>query len=100
MPLVMLVPIAIVMFACGYLLQAGLINAFITRPEHSQFLLLVAIAIHITTSLLVGLLYGTMLPMLPRVNPVMLAISLSFIVSYFAASFFLHARQALRARRS
>src|SRR6185312_17199719 len=36
-PLVMLVPIAAVMFALGYLLQAGVINAFITRPEHSQF---------------------------------------------------------------
>jgi branched-chain amino acid transport system permease protein len=55
-PLVMLVPIAIVMFACGYLLQAGLINAFITRPEHSQFLLLVAIAIIIVNVLLI--LYG------------------------------------------
>jgi phosphatidylcholine synthase len=41
-----------------------------------------------------------MLPMLPRVNQVMLAISLSFIVYYFAASFFLHARQALEARHS
>jgi branched-chain amino acid transport system permease protein len=55
-PLVMLVPIAIVMFACGYLLQAGLINAFITRPEHSQFLLLVAIAIIIVNVLLI--VYG------------------------------------------
>jgi len=55
-PLVMLVPIAAVMFALGYLLQAGLINAFITRPEHSQFLLLVAIAIIIANVLLI--LYG------------------------------------------
>ena len=44
-PLIMLVPIAAVLFCFGYVLQAGLINPFITRPEHSQFLLLLAIAI-------------------------------------------------------
>jgi len=44
-PLLMLAPIAAVLFAFGYVLQAGLINAFITRPEHTQFLLLVALAI-------------------------------------------------------
>ncbi len=32
-PLVMLVPIAAVLFALGYGLQAGLINRFVTRPE-------------------------------------------------------------------
>jgi branched-chain amino acid transport system permease protein len=52
-PLVMLVPIALAMFAFGYLLQAGLINSFITRPEHSQFLLLIAIAIIIVNLLLI-----------------------------------------------
>src|SRR6201997_5786335 len=52
-PLVMLVPIAAVMFVFGYALQAGLINPFITRPEHSQFLLLVAIAIIIVNALLI-----------------------------------------------
>ena len=52
-PLVMLVPIAVVMFAFGYALQAGVINVFITRPEHSQFLLLVAIAIIIVNVLLI-----------------------------------------------
>ena len=52
-PLVMLVPIAAVMFAVGYALQAGLINLFIARPEHSQFLLLVAIGIIITNMLLI-----------------------------------------------
>ena len=36
-PLMMLVPIAAVLFVVGYALQAGLINPFITRPEHSQF---------------------------------------------------------------
>jgi branched-chain amino acid transport system permease protein len=52
-PLVMLVPIAAAMFALGYLMQAGLINRFITRPEYSQFLLLVAIAIIIVNVLLI-----------------------------------------------
>ncbi len=52
-PLVMLVPIAAVMFALGYLLQAGMINRFITRPEHSQFLLLIAVAIIIANTLLI-----------------------------------------------
>jgi branched-chain amino acid transport system permease protein len=44
-PLVLLVPIAAVLFAFGYLLQRGLINPFINRPEHSQFMLLVAVAL-------------------------------------------------------
>ena len=52
-PLVMLVPIAAVLFVFGYALQAGLINIFITRPEHSQFLLLIAIAIIIVNTLLI-----------------------------------------------
>ena len=52
-PLVMLVPIAAVLFAFGYVLQAGLINPFITRPEHSQFLLLIAVAIMIVNGLLI-----------------------------------------------
>jgi branched-chain amino acid transport system permease protein len=41
------------MFAFGYALQAGLINPFITRPEHSQFLLIVAVAIIIVNALLI-----------------------------------------------
>jgi branched-chain amino acid transport system permease protein len=52
-PLIMLVPIAAVMFVFGYLLQASLINPFITRPEHSQFLLVVAIALIIVNTLLI-----------------------------------------------
>jgi branched-chain amino acid transport system permease protein len=49
----MLVPIAAVLFAFGYVLQAGVINTFITRPEHTQFLLLVAIAIILVNVLLI-----------------------------------------------
>ena len=52
-PLVMLVPIAAVLFELGYALQAGLINPFISRPEHSQFLLLVALALIIVNTLLI-----------------------------------------------
>jgi branched-chain amino acid transport system permease protein len=52
-PLVMLVPIAAILFCFGYALQAGVINPFITRPEHSQFLLLVAIALIIINVLLI-----------------------------------------------
>ena len=52
-PLVMLVPIAAVLFVFGYALQKGLINAFITRPEHTQFLLLVTIATILVNVLLI-----------------------------------------------
>jgi branched-chain amino acid transport system permease protein len=49
--------IAVVLFAqlfvCGYALQAGLINPFIRRPEHSQFLLLVALGLVIVNVLLI-----------------------------------------------
>jgi branched-chain amino acid transport system permease protein len=53
-PLVMLIPIAAVLFAFGYVLQAGLINVFITRPEHSQFLLLVGVGLIIANVLLIA----------------------------------------------
>jgi branched-chain amino acid transport system permease protein len=52
-PLLMLVPIAGVLFALGYAMQRGLINSFINRPEHSQFMLLVAIAIIMVNGLLI-----------------------------------------------
>ena len=52
-PLIMLVPIAAVLFVFGYALQAALINPFVRRPEHSQFLLLVALAIVISNALLI-----------------------------------------------
>jgi branched-chain amino acid transport system permease protein len=43
-PLIVVLPIAFCFFGLGYALQAGVINRFITRPEHAQFLLLLAIA--------------------------------------------------------
>ncbi len=52
-PLVMAVPVAGVLFALGYVLQAGLINPFIRRPEYSQFMLLIAVAIIIVNVLLI-----------------------------------------------
>ncbi len=52
-PFLAALPIAAAFFALGYLLQAGLINPFVTRPEHSQFILLLAVAIILVNSLLV-----------------------------------------------
>ena len=52
-PLVMVVPLAGVLFALGYVLQAGIINPFINRPEHSQFILLVAVALIVVNLLLI-----------------------------------------------
>ena len=52
-PLAMMVPIAGVLFAFGYAVQAGLIGPFINRPEHMQFMLLVAVAIIIVNALLI-----------------------------------------------
>jgi len=43
-PFLAAIPIAAGFFALGYLMQSGLINPFITRPEHSQFILMVAVA--------------------------------------------------------
>ena len=49
----MMVPIAAVLFVFGYVHAGGLINPFINRPEHSQFMLLVAIAIIMVNVLLI-----------------------------------------------
>jgi branched-chain amino acid transport system permease protein len=48
------VPIAAVLFALGYVMQRGLINPFVNRPEHSQFMLLVAVALIIVNALLIA----------------------------------------------
>jgi branched-chain amino acid transport system permease protein len=53
-PLLMMLPIAAILFVFGYLLQIGLINPFIARPEHSQFMLLVAVAIILVNGLLIA----------------------------------------------
>jgi branched-chain amino acid transport system permease protein len=51
-PFLAVLPAATAFFVFGYALQAGLINPFITRPEHSQFMLLVAVAIILVNALL------------------------------------------------
>jgi len=52
-PLVMMLPIAAVLFVFGYIMQMALINPFIARPDHSQFMLLLAVAIVIVNGLLI-----------------------------------------------
>ena len=51
-PFLCILPVAIAFFLFGYALQKVLINPFITRPEHSQFMLLVAVAIIMVNALL------------------------------------------------
>ncbi|HUJ98479.1 MAG TPA: branched-chain amino acid ABC transporter permease [Stellaceae bacterium] len=53
-PLVVLAPVTLLLFLLGYALQRVLINRYIARPEHEQFLLLLALATIITASLLMG----------------------------------------------
>ncbi len=53
-PIVAALPLAVAFFFLGYALQAGLINRFITRPEHIQFILLVAIATITVNALLMA----------------------------------------------
>jgi branched-chain amino acid transport system permease protein len=50
-PFLAVLPVAAAFFALGYLMQAGLINPFITRPEHSQFILMVAVALIMVNAL-------------------------------------------------
>ena len=51
-PFLVVIPVAAAFFVFGYGMQASLINPFITRPEHSQFMLLVAVAIIMVNGLL------------------------------------------------
>jgi branched-chain amino acid transport system permease protein len=53
-PFLAMLPVAAAFFVLGYVLQKGLINPFITRPEHSQFMLLVAVAIIMVNGLLLA----------------------------------------------
>jgi branched-chain amino acid transport system permease protein len=53
-PFVLLVPVTLLFFGLGYALQAGVINRFITRPEHNQLLILLAIAIVLSNGLLMA----------------------------------------------
>ena len=51
-PFLAALPVAAAFFAFGYWLQKTLINPFVTRPMHSQFILLLAIAIVLVNGLL------------------------------------------------
>ncbi len=53
-PFLAALPIAVLFFVIGYALQASLINPFITRPDYTQFMLLVAVAIIVSNALLMG----------------------------------------------
>ena len=53
-PFLAALPVAAAFFVFGYGLQKALINPFITRPEHSQFMLLVAVAIIMVNGLLMA----------------------------------------------
>ncbi|HVR15355.1 MAG TPA: branched-chain amino acid ABC transporter permease [Candidatus Limnocylindrales bacterium] len=52
-PLLSAAPVAVVFFIFGYVLYGAVIHPFVTRPEHSQFILLLAVGIIITNSLLI-----------------------------------------------
>ena len=51
-PLLSLLPIAAAFFVIGFVLQAALVNRFVGRSEHEQFILLVGLAIIIVNGLL------------------------------------------------
>jgi branched-chain amino acid transport system permease protein len=51
-PILSLVPIALLFFVIGYALQSLLINRFVGRSEHEQFILLVGLAIVLVNGLL------------------------------------------------
>jgi branched-chain amino acid transport system permease protein len=53
-PIAALPIVAGVLFLLGYLLQRGLINRFIARPDYMQFLLLLALAIILTSGSLMA----------------------------------------------
>jgi branched-chain amino acid transport system permease protein len=52
-PFLAVMPVAALFFFIGYQLQARIIQPFITRPDHAQFMLLLALALIITNSLLI-----------------------------------------------
>jgi branched-chain amino acid transport system permease protein len=43
-PLIAMVPVGAALFAAGYVMQRALINPFVVRPEHTQFMLMIAVA--------------------------------------------------------
>ncbi len=55
-PLIAMLPVGAVLFAAGYLMQRVLINPFVVRPEHTQFMLMIAVATILVNSQL--LIFG------------------------------------------
>ena len=53
-PFIAVLPVAVIFFVLGYGLQRWIVNPFVTRPEHSQFMLLLAIAIILTSAQLIA----------------------------------------------
>jgi branched-chain amino acid transport system permease protein len=53
-PLLTQLPVAALFFVVGYGLQVALINPFVGRPEHEQFILLVGVGVIIVNLLLMG----------------------------------------------
>lgn len=49
-PFLALIPIAALFFVVGFALQRALINSFVDRPEHEQFILMVGVAIVIVNA--------------------------------------------------
>jgi branched-chain amino acid transport system permease protein len=52
-PIAAMLPVAAVFFGIGYLLQSTLVNRFVGRAEHEQFILLVALGMVIVNALLI-----------------------------------------------
>ena len=55
-PLLSLLPIAGLMFCAGYVLQRGLVQPFVSRPDYMQFILLISVALILTNGAL--LIFG------------------------------------------
>jgi branched-chain amino acid transport system permease protein len=55
-PLWLMVPLAALLFVLGYALQSLLVHPFMTRPDHAQFMLLVAVGMILTNGAL--MLFG------------------------------------------
>lgn len=52
-PFIAVLPVAAIFFVLGYGLQRWIVNRFITRPDHAQFMLLLSIAIILTNGQLI-----------------------------------------------
>ena len=51
-PIIASLPLAVAFFVLGYAMQRGMVQPFVTRPQHEQFILLVGVALVVTNGLL------------------------------------------------